>query len=34
MAAGLTARDGLVLALGGIASAGALWAVWLIVGAV
>ena len=32
MAAGLTVRDGLVLVLGAVASAGALWAVWLIVG--
>ncbi|GLK50818.1 exopolysaccharide biosynthesis protein [Maricaulis virginensis] len=32
MAAGLTVRDGLVLVLGAIASASALWAVWLIVG--
>lgn len=32
MAAGLTVRDGLVLMIGAIASAGALWAVWLIVG--
>jgi len=31
MAAGLTVRDGLVLVLGAIASASALWAVWLIV---
>lgn len=31
MAAGLTVRDGLVLVLGAVASAGALWAVWLIV---
>ena len=30
--AGLTVRDGLVLMLGAIASASALWAVWLIVG--
>lgn len=32
MAAGLTVRDGLVLVLGAVASSGALWAVWLIVG--
>lgn len=32
MAAGLTARDGLVLVLGAVASASSLWAVWLIVG--
>lgn len=32
MAAGLTVRDGLVPVLGAVASAGALWAVWLIVG--
>lgn len=32
MAAGLTVRDGLVLVLGAIASASALWAVWLLVG--